>query len=358
MLMLQQKLARVQQQIRQQKLKGLLLGNYGWTATDDLLYYLILRTPEYATLFIPDKGKPTLYTIPFEAEESRAELGAAIVVQPLPAAMAEINQIRGARGRVGMRAKTTPVEIFERIKKIHGVKWKNFTGAEEIMSVKLPAEQKYLRQAGAITDKIFKELLSAWKNFKTEEQAAIFIRARTAHYGVESAFPPIIASGKNAANPHHQTSLHKIQRGFCVIDMGVRYGGYCSDMSRTIFVGRPTKKEQALYYHVLSIQNQTIERVRSGANTAEIYRFCRAALGEELNKQFVHGLGHGLGTQVHEWPSVIEQSAVTLKNGMLITIEPGIYLPGRYGIRVEDDVLVRFGKPLVFSQSEKKLILV
>lgn len=356
--MVNEKIRTIQEQIKKQNLRGLLIGNYGFTATDDLLYYLLLRTPEYAVCFIPVVGKPTLYTISFEA----AELGHVLpemTVKPMVKSISELVEIHvPERVRVGLRHKTTPIEVFNALKKTPRARWQNFTGAESIVAIKMAEEQRSLRHACTITDKIFSELISAWKQFRTEANVAAFIRERTAHHGAEIAFPPIVASGKNAANPHYQPRNKKIQKGFCVIDMGVRYRGYCSDMTRTIFVGKPAASEQVLYNRLLSVQTQTINRVRDGVTTAELDRFCRESLGNELNKQFIHGLGHGLGTQVHEWPSVSERADVTLQPNMLITVEPGVYLQGKYGIRIEDDVLVRAGKSLVLTKSTKNLLVV
>ena len=127
-------------------------------------------------------------------------------------------------------------------------------------------------------------------------------------------------------------------------------------MTRTIYVGRPSAAEKALYKKLLQAQAETVKRVKAGISTAELDEFCRGILGARLNKQFVHGLGHGLGTQVHEWPSVSKGQNIILEENMLITIEPGIYKKNVYGIRIEDDVVVTKTSGRVLTKSTKTLI--
>ncbi len=113
-----------------------------------------------------------------------------------------------------------------------------------------------------------------------------------------------------------------------------------------------------LYETVLEAQQKTIEVVKSGSIANELDHYCRALLGNKLSREFIHGLGHGVGTQVHEWPSINGRSEAVLQENMLITIEPGVYAQGKYGIRIEDDVLVGARQPIVLTQTTKELIYV
>lgn len=171
------------------------------------------------------------------------------------------------------------------------------------------------------------------------------------------SFPPIIACAANAAEPHHQTNLTKLTRGFCVIDLGLKIDGYCSDLSRTIFIGEPSSEEKEIYELVKTAQADSVNHVKSGIKASEIDLVCRQILGK-WQKNFIHGLGHGVGTAVHEWPSISTTSQAILEANMIITIEPGVYISGEFGIRIEDDVLVTENGSEVLNRTSKELIIV
>ena len=132
-----------------------------------------------------------------------------------------------------------------------------------------------------------------------------------------------------------------LRKGFCVIDFGVKYNGYCSDMTRTVFIGKPTKKDRELYDLLLQAQEECVAMVKSGIVAKDIDSHARKVLGK-YSKYFIHGLGHQLGIEIHENSKrgINKRGNFKLKEGMVITIEPGIYLPRRGGVRIEDDVLI------------------
>lgn len=354
--MIKEKLARLQSTLQKQNLNGLILVNAGFHAADPLLYYLLLRTPEYAVLIIPQHGTPTLFAIRFEVTELRAcypEFSVQPLSQSIGTHIAE--HLKGKRAAI--HTKAIPTSLYTELLK-KKIRLYEYTEADQVPSVKSNQEIIRLRQAADCSDKIFTALLTHWKKFKTEADVAHFILVATAEQGVEPSFPPIVASGKHASNPHYQPQNKKIQRGFCVIDMGVRFHGYCSDMTRTIYVGSPSEAERVLYQTLLEAQTGTMKKVKAGVSTTQLDEFCRQKLGRRLNKQFVHGLGHGLGTQVHEWPSVSKGQDVVLQENMVITIEPGVYKQGVYGIRIEDDVVVGKASAKILTKSQKELMIV
>lgn len=356
--MFKHKLNKIQKELRAQQLNGLVLGNFGFHLYDDLLYYLLLRLPEHLLAFIPQSGQPTLYAIPFEVAELRRAYPACRI-RPQTASIANLltPRVQGKK-RIGLRPATLPANIYQALMRITRTRWKSFDREKEIMAIKLPSEIARLQRAAALTDQIFRSLIRRWRSFRTEAAVARQILLECAKHGVEPSFPPIVASGKNAANPHYHPGNKKIQSGFCVLDFGVRYQGYCSDMTRTIYVGRPNIAEKTLYQTLLRAQMSAIKMVRAGVSTADLDESCRQKLGNRLNTQFVHGLGHGLGTQVHEWPGVTKSQNVLLEENMVITIEPGVYKQGAYGIRIEDDVVVKKKGARVLTKSKKNLILV
>ena len=242
--MFKAKLKKIQQALGRKRLDGLVLGNFGFHLYDDLLYYLLLRVPEHLVAFIPVTGKPTLYAIPFEV----GELGHAYPacrVRPLSAsAVSLITPLVQDKKRIGFRPSTLPANIYQAFTRVAKTHWQNFDREKEIMAIKLPSEIARLKRAAALTDQIFTRLFRHWRRFRTETDVAQFILLEIAKHGVEPSFPPIVASGAHAANPHYRPQNKKIQSGFCVLDFGVRYAGYCSDMKRTIYIGQASAAER------------------------------------------------------------------------------------------------------------------
>lgn len=219
--------------------------------------------------------------------------------------------------------------------------------------IKGDEEISKISEACKITDQIIGKFVKNVKKFKTEEEAAAFLVYETYKNGCTLAFEPIVASGKNAAIPHHKPH-GKMNKGFCVIDFGVKFEGYCSDVTRTIYIGKITPAEEKIYYDLLENQEKAISFVRSGLEVSELCNHSQ----KDLKQKLIHSLGHGLGIEVHELPYVSESSKAILKEGMVITIEPGEYVEGKYGIRIEDDVLVTKTGQKVLSKFTKKLIIV
>ena len=346
--MIKEKIHNIQELLKKQHIDTLLIGNFGHQIHDDLLYYLLLKHLELGIMLIPQNGVPILSAIPFEVDQLTKKYSD-IEVRPLNKKIESI--LSEYRGTIGYRPSALPTKHYKQ-------SYVPIIDEDKLMSRKLHEEQARLKKAAVITDDIFAKIISTWKLFETEQDVAKAIHIAAIENDVELSFPTIVASGKNAANPHHATSSKKLQTGFCVIDMGVRYQGYCSDMTRTLYIGTPSKEEQKNYQTILAAQEQAIQDVQVGATISDIARQCRKNLGTNLNEYFTHSLGHGLGTQVHEWPRVSKKEDIQLEEGMCITIEPGVYMPNAWGIRIEDDVLVSKKGPQVLTTTAKDLICV
>jgi len=158
----------------------------------------------------------------------------------------------------------------------------------------------------------------------------------------EMSFPTIIASGARSALPHGRASSQAIATGgFVVCDFGVILGGYCSDQTRTVWVGQPTAESRSAYDAVKQAQLSAIEAVRAGATVAQVDTAARKVLRRaKLARYFTHSTGHGVGLEIHEAPRVAQGQDEVLRPGMVITIEPGVYFPGKWGVRIEDMVAV------------------
>jgi Xaa-Pro aminopeptidase len=190
---------------------------------------------------------------------------------------------------------------------------------------------------------LFRTLTSKLRPKITESQLAGELECAARQAGAEQmAFSTIIASGERSALPHGRASTAAIpQQGFVVCDFGVILAGYCSDMTRTVHVGRPQTEASSAYEAVKQAQQAAVEAVKPGATAGEVDHAARKLLyNHGLGKFFTHSTGHGLGLEIHEAPKIAAAQKEALRPGMVITIEPGVYLPGKWGIRIEDTVVV------------------
>jgi Xaa-Pro aminopeptidase len=176
-----------------------------------------------------------------------------------------------------------------------------------------------------------------------ESELAAELEYRMRRLGAEKpSFDTIVAGGPRSALPHAQPTAARLESGdLVVVDMGALQEGYCSDMTRMLFLGTPGNKVKRTYRAVLEAQLAAIDAARAGVSTARVDRAARQVLkGYGLEKAFVHSTGHGLGLEIHEPPRVGKRDRTVLEAGMAITIEPGVYLEGFGGIRIEDTVVV------------------
>lgn len=213
----------------------------------------------------------------------------------------------------------------------------------QIRMKKDAAERRHIRASVRIAEQALQWLLKRISPGTTEQELAHALRRKMEDLGADGeSFPCIIASGPHAAWPHAEASPKKIRRRDAVIiDLGAVSHGYCSDMTRTIFVQTASRSQRKLYEVVREAQHRAIEAIRPGMAARKIDAIARRFIEDRgYGKYFGHGLGHGVGLNVHEPPTLNPQSRDILEPGMVVTVEPGIYIPGRFGIRIEDLVLV------------------
>jgi len=226
----------------------------------------------------------------------------------------------------------------------------------KLRAVKTPKEIIYLKKSCSYADKIINKCIVNFNEFKTESDAAAFLVYETKKSGLEISFSPIVASGKNAGMPHCEPSNTKLNKGFCVVDFGVKYRGYCSDITRTIYIGKPSLNEKNVYNILLRIQKGAVDLVENNKKCSELYDFVVKSLGKDA-KYFTHGLGHGIGVEIHELPNLTPKSKDSIKDSMAFTIEPGIYVPTKFGIRIEDSILFS-GSAKILTKTSKDLIII
>ncbi len=218
------------------------------------------------------------------------------------------------------------------------------------------AEVELILQAQRFTEKAFNHILGCVKPGVRELDLAAEIEFIFRRHG-ERAFPSIVASGPNAAFPHAEPSDRRLRKGDVVtFDLGCRYQGYCSDMTRTVFLGRPDPTLAEVYHIVLEAQRRALAAIGPGAKCAEVDAAARDYIRDMgYADQFGHGLGHGVGLEVHELPGLSFASRDALAPGDVATVEPGIYLPGLGGVRIEDMVLITESGYENLTQSPKQL---
>jgi Xaa-Pro aminopeptidase len=190
-------------------------------------------------------------------------------------------------------------------------------------------------------------------NFKTEKDILSFIKQYAVSNGLELAFEPVVATGINSSMPHNIASATKLN-GFTVIDLGLKYKGYCSDMTRMMYFGVPSKSEINAFSELARLQDSILKRIKPGMKFSFIDKIARDALKNRL----LHSTGHGLGVEIHEKPVIAPKSKLKLKSGMVFTIEPGLYIRGKFGLRIEDTVAFYENKVHVLTKSRKDLLIV
>ncbi|MFA4815137.1 MAG: aminopeptidase P family protein [Candidatus Gracilibacteria bacterium] len=223
-------------------------------------------------------------------------------------------------------------------KRLKGISFiPNKNPIEDLRLCKDKEEIKNLKKSQTINEETLKRIIKLFKDGVTELELAWKIRMIGHELGAEDvSFEPIIAFGSHSAIPHHQNTNKKLKMGDVVlIDMGMKYKGYCSDMTRTFFTKKPTAEQESVFSKVLTAQLEAIKALKSGVKCSKLDQIARKSMGEEA-EFFGHSLGHGIGLDIHESPRLNTRSKDTLKENMIVTVEPGIYLPGRFGVRIED----------------------
>ncbi len=213
---------------------------------------------------------------------------------------------------------------------------------EQLRAVKEPEELERIAAAAELTDGVYEWALERGLKGHAERDVARACEARLRELGAEPSFPPIVAAAENGALPHAEPGEREIGSGELVVfDMGALLDGYCSDCTRTFATGDPGDEAREVYELVRRAQQASLEAVRPGAGGKEVDAVAREMISEAGHgDRFGHGLGHGVGLEVHERPRLATTSEDELAEGNVVTVEPGVYLPGRFGVRIEDLVVV------------------
>ena len=231
---------------------------------------------------------------------------------------------------------------------------------EGLRAVKEPGESERIRAATALADDAFEQVIGNGLVGRTERGVAIALEQEMRIRGAERpSFDTIVAAGRQGALPHAKPGEREIVAGeLVVIDWGAELDGYCSDCTRTVAAGEPGEEARRVYDLVLTAQRKGVEQVRAGADCREVDRLARDLIDARgYGEHFGHGLGHGVGLEVHEAPRLSQRADGELRAGNVVTVEPGVYLPGRFGVRIEDLVLVTQNGCEILTSVPKELIV-
>jgi Xaa-Pro aminopeptidase len=332
--------------------------------------YLCGFTGSAGALLVSDRGA-TFFTDGRYIAQARAEVsGARIVIARKAPLIAAAESLAGSRTRgvgkqvLGFEGETMPVAMRGRMAALPASKCKLRSApplVENARTVKDAEEIGCIRRAvemGAGLLPILRKKIRPGAR-EVEVAAAMEYAARCA--GAEGmSFSTIIASGKRSAVVHGRASGAPIpRRGFVVCDFGVILAGYCSDRTRTVHVGRPSRAAREVYEAVLEAQQAAIASIHPGVTAGEVDRAARRVLGKwKLARYFTHSTGHGLGLEIHEAPRLAAAQTQRLEPGMVITVEPGAYIPGKWGVRIEDVVVVTPHGCEVLAPRDKELIVI
>lgn len=247
-------------------------------------------------------------------------------------------------GNLGFEKDDVTYASFERYKKALGTNLVPVSGLiEEIRLIKSPEELRILKRAGEIADAAYKHIQAyirpGVREIEIANELEFFMRKKGA---TSSSFDMIVASGYRSALPHGVASEKKIQSGELVtMDYGALYNGYCSDITRTVAVGQISEELQTIYHTVLKAQLRGVKGIKPGMTGKEADALTRDYITDKgYGEYFGHSTGHGLGLEVHEEPRLSHLSESILEPGMVVTVEPGIYVPGVGGCRIEDDIVI------------------
>jgi Xaa-Pro aminopeptidase len=308
---------------------------------------------ESSGFLIIGQGLAILGTDPrFEGEVQKQAKGfyPFIYRKGLEASWPEIGIFLKPLKKIAFEAHSLSFHAFQRLKKLVCSRGSSITFlptyqlVEEFRAQKDRREVAAIRRSLSITEEVFRQINRILRPGKTEKAIAWQIKDWIHRHGGEDlAFEPIVASGPNAALPHAEPTDREIRKGEPILfDFGSKWRGYCSDLSRTVVLGRPPDRFKEVYSLVRSAQLEAEKGIRAGLTTKEADSLARSVIEKGgYGKYFKHSLGHGVGLATHELPSLSPAKTEPLKPGMVVTIEPGIYLPGWGGVRLENMAVIK-----------------
>jgi Xaa-Pro aminopeptidase len=325
-------------------------------------YYLTGFTGDSGALVVSRRGTTLITDGRFTSQGREETSGVRIVQQSCSLAAAAGEFLKSVGGRVGFDASHVTVAQLAAMRKAAGarVRWIASQGhVEALRGLKDAQELATMRLAAVLAGKVLDGALKLLKPGVRELEIAAEIEYQMRQLGASGpAFETIVAFGERSAYPHARAGAKRLRKNeLVVLDLGAILAHYCSDITRTVVVGRASKKIRQWHHAVQEAQAAAIGAVKAGASCGDVDAAARTVLaGHRLDRYFVHGTGHGLGLEVHEDPRVAKGQKQLLESGNVVTIEPGVYVPGVGGIRIEDDVAVHAANTEVLTRIPRDLI--
>jgi Xaa-Pro aminopeptidase len=309
------------------------------TRPENVRYLSGFPHPEDAQVLITPEGAFLLTDPRYPEAERESRIPARVLKREEREAL-----FQDLRGRVGFEAEHLPYAALERLRELSPAEWVPTKGVVERLRLKkTPEEVQRIRKAQALAEEALAHALTLLRPGVEEREVALEIEFFLRRRGAEGvAFPPIVASGARGALPHAGASEKRLTAGELItLDLGAKVAGYHSDMTRTFALGKPSPEMRRVYQAVLAALEAALENLKPGRTGKEVDALARETLKRHgLDRHFVHSLGHGVGLAVHEGPSLSPYTEEVLEPGMVVTVEPGVYLPGVGGVRIEELVLL------------------
>ena len=346
----------MQTSIKEKRLSGMLSMNpASW-------YYLTGFTGDAGALLVSAKGSILVTDGRFTGEAKEQTSGVQVVKQEGSLMATMGNLLRGRQQRIGFDAAQLTVAQFRALRRAAGLRvhWVRADGQVELgRQRKEPGELAQMRKAALLAGQVLSDALKLLRPGIREVEVAAEIEYQMRAGGASGpAFETIVAFGPRSAHPHARATEKRLRKNeLVVLDLGVILGHYCSDITRTVFVGRAPARIRRWYRAVQEAQAAAVNATQRGATCGDVDAAARQLLARNrLDQYFVHSTGHGLGLEVHEDPRVARGQKQVLVPGNVITIEPGVYVPGVGGIRIEDDVAVHPDGTEVLTRLSRDLI--
>ncbi len=360
---MEHRIRKLKARMRKEGLDGFLLTNLS------NIRYLTGYSGSSAVLYMGKR--PHFFTDFRYKEQSQKEVTSKAVIHIIdknyPKEIAQLAETKGSKTSLRIGFETTSMRVGsletykKELRKSAKIKWVPINGiVEDLRIVKEPEEIELISKAASITDKVFAEILPLIKPGITEMDLSAEIIYRFMKYtGLAPAFASIVASGPNSAMPHAQPTDRKLTKGdFLTFDIGAQWKGYASDFTRTVVIGKSSTKHREIYSIVHDAHQRAMDGVKAGVPASNIDKLARSYISEKgYGSYFGHSLGHGVGLNVHEAPSLSSKAKEKLPAGTVVTIEPGIYLPGWGGVRIEDLVVVTKEGVRILSKTQRKKLI-
>jgi len=325
--------------------------------------YLSGHTGSNGIMLITPNSSSFLTDFRYQEQAKEQVKGSKITVvqRDLYTGLPDVPKLKSKRIKLGYESEFVSCKVYRNLKTLlpYCLLVPMEQSVETLTIRKDQKEIESIKKAAEITDLVFSEILNIIKPGLIELDLAAEIEYRMKGFGSSTPYyETIVASGKRAALPHGVASDKKIQRGdFVTMDFGAVWDGYTADLTRTVLVGKATQRQKAIYNTVLNAQQYASSKVKAGIKACDLDKVARDIIKKAgYLKYFGHGLGHGIGLLIHDNPAINPTNQQVLEPGMVITIEPGIYIPNWGGVRIEDDILVTPRGYEVLTISDRKLL--